>query len=168
MKSIIVIENVKRWPLALKGATVVAAKDYLVGGEWAGRRGVRVYNFCRTYGYQTVGYYVSLLAAARGHRPLPTVETLQDLRLSPVVRIVSEQMEELIQRSLAPLRGQRFELSVYFGRNLSKRYDTLSRALYEQFSVPLLRASFEQPAFFAHRFKRRKADQACTLCHTSG
>jgi hypothetical protein len=73
LKSIIVIENPKRWPLALKGATVVAAKDYLVGGEWPGRRGVRVYNFCRTYGYQTVGYYVSLLAAARGHRPLPTV-----------------------------------------------------------------------------------------------
>lgn len=144
MKSIIVIENVKRWPLALKGAEVVAAKDYLVGGEWAGRRGVRVYNFCRTYGYQTIGYYVSLIAAARGHRPLPTVETLQDLRLSPVVRIISEQMETLIQRSLAHLRGKRFELSVYFGRNLSKRYDTLSRELYAQFSVPLLRASFER------------------------
>jgi glutathione synthase/RimK-type ligase-like ATP-grasp enzyme len=144
LKSIIVIENVKRWPLTLKGAEVVAAKDYLVGGEWAGRRGVRVYNFCRTYGYQTVGYYVSLLAAARGHRPLPTVETLQDLRLSPVVRILSEQMETLIQRSLAPLRGKRFELSVYFGRNMTKRYDALARELYEQFSVPLLRASFER------------------------
>lgn len=144
MKTIIVIENPKRWPLALKGAEVVAAKDYLVGGEWAGRRGVRVYNFCRTYGYQTVGYYVSLLAAARGHRPLPTVETLQDLRLSPVVRIVSEQMETLIQRSLARLRGKRFELSVYFGRNMTKRYDALARELYEQFSVPLLRASFEK------------------------
>ena len=144
MKSIIVIENVKRWPLALKGAEVVAAKDYLVGGEWAGRRGVRVYNFCRTYGYQTIGYYVSLIAAARGHRPLPTVETLQDLRLSPVVRIISEQMDALIQRALSHLRGKRFELSVYFGRNLSKRYDGLSRELYAQFSVPLLRASFER------------------------
>lgn len=144
MKSIIVIENVKRWPLVLKGAEVVAAKDYLVGGEWAGRRGIRVYNFCRTYGYQTVGYYVSLLAAARGHRPLPTVETLQDLRLSPVVRIISEQMETLIQRSLARLRGKRFELSVYFGRNMTKHYDGLARELYEQFSVPLLRASFEK------------------------
>ena len=146
MKSIIVIENPKRWPLALTGASVVAAKDYLIGDEWAGRRNLRVYNFCRTYGYQTVGYYVSLLAEARGHRPLPTVETLQDLRLSPVVRIVSEQMEELIQRSLAKLRGKRFELSVYFGRNMSERYDALSRALYEQFSVPLLRASFERGA----------------------
>jgi glutathione synthase/RimK-type ligase-like ATP-grasp enzyme len=146
MKSIIVLENVKRWPLELRGAEVVSARDYLVGGEWAGKRNLRVYNFCRTYGYQTVGYYVSLLAAARGHRPLPTVETLQDLRLSPVVRIVSEQLEGLIQRSLARLKGPRFELSIYFGRNLSKRYDALARALYDQFSVPLLRASFEKLA----------------------
>ena len=105
------MESTRHWPLRLAGAEVVLARDYLVGGNWAGRRGLRVYNLCRTYGYQTIGYYVSLLAAARGHRPLPTVETLQDLRLSPVVRIVSEQLEELIQRSLARLQGDRFELS---------------------------------------------------------
>jgi glutathione synthase/RimK-type ligase-like ATP-grasp enzyme len=144
LKSIIVIENVRRWPLAFEGVDVVAAKDYLIGADWAGKRNLRVYNFCRTYGYQTIGYYVSLLAAARGHRPLPTVETLQDLRLSPVVRLVSEQMNELIQKSLGHLKGERFEVSVYFGRNVSKRYDPLARALYDQFSVPLLRASFEQ------------------------
>src|SRR4030095_4373574 len=76
--------------------------------------------------------------------PFPTVETLQDLRLSPVVRLVSEQLEELIQKSLARLIGTRFELSVYFGRNLAKRYDALARALHEQFPMPLLRASFEK------------------------
>lgn len=146
MKSIIVIENVRRWPLELEGAEVVSARDYLVGEQWAGKRNLRVYNFCRTYGYQTVGYYVSLLAAARSHRPLPTVETLQDLRLSPVVRIVSGQMEELIERSLARLKGPRFDLSIYFGRNFSKRYDALARALYDQFPVPLLRAGFEKSA----------------------
>src|SRR5262249_60314008 len=85
-----------------------------------------------------------VMAAARGHRPFPTVETLQDLRLSPVVRLVSEQLEGLIQRSLARLQGPRFELSVYFGRNLAKRYDALSRALHEQFPIPMLRASFEK------------------------
>lgn len=145
MKSIIVNENPKNWPLELVGAEVVAARDYLVGNAtWAARRNLRVYNLCRTYGYQTLGYYVSLLAGARGHRPVPTIETLQDLRLSPVVRIVSELLENQIQRSLAPLIGDKFELSIYFGRNLAKRYDALARSLYEQFSVPLLRASFER------------------------
>jgi glutathione synthase/RimK-type ligase-like ATP-grasp enzyme len=142
--AIVVIENPRRWPLQLQGAEVISARDYLVGGTWAGRRGLRVYNLCRTYGYQTLGYYVSLLAAARSHRPIPTVETLQDLRLAPVVRLVSQQLEDLIQRSLARLKGRRFELSVYFGRNLANRYDALSRALHQQFPVPLLRASFEK------------------------
>lgn len=123
---------------------MVSARDYLVGGSWAGRRGLRVYNLCRTYRYQTLGYYVSLLAAARGHRPFPTVETLQDLRLAPVVRLVSDELDELIQKSLARLRANRFDLSVYFGRNTAKRYDALSHALHEQFPVPLLRASFER------------------------
>jgi glutathione synthase/RimK-type ligase-like ATP-grasp enzyme len=144
LTALLVVENTRRWPLQLGGAQAVSAREYLTGGEWDERRGLRVYNFCRTYGYQTLGYYVSLLAAARGHRPIPTVETLQDLRLAPVVRLVSEQLEERIQRDLAPLKGPRFELSIYFGRNLARRYDALSRALYDQFPVPLLRASFER------------------------
>jgi glutathione synthase/RimK-type ligase-like ATP-grasp enzyme len=144
MTALVVIENAKRWSMDLQGAKVVSARDYLVGDPWVGQRGLRVYNFCRTYGYQTLGYYVSLLAAARGHRPIPTVETLQDLRLAPVVRLVSEQLEGQIQRSFSELKANRFELSIYFGRNLAKRYDTLARALYDQFSVPLLRAHFER------------------------
>jgi glutathione synthase/RimK-type ligase-like ATP-grasp enzyme len=142
LTALLVVENSRRWPLQLEGAQVVSAREYLVGGEWDHGRGLRVYNFCRTYGYQTLGYYVSLLAAARGHRPIPTVETLQDLRLAPVVRLVSQQLEDRIQRDLAPLKGLRFELSIYFGRNLAKRYDALARALHDQFPVPLLRASF--------------------------
>lgn len=144
MKAIIVVENPDRWPFQLEGAELVSASDYLVGEVWASRKHLRVYNLCRTYSYQTVGYYVSLLAAARGHRPIPTVETLQDLRLTPVVRLISAQIDVRIQRALQPLKGPRFELSIYFGRNLTKRYDALARAIYEQFPLPLLRAGFEK------------------------
>jgi len=144
VKALAVIENVKRWTMKLESAEVVSARDYLVGATWADQRGLRVYNFCRSYGYQTHGYYVSLLAAARGHRPIPTVETLQDMRLAPVVRVVSENLEDQIQHSLRPLKTDRFELSIYFGRNVAQRHDALSRALYQEFSVPLLRATFER------------------------
>jgi glutathione synthase/RimK-type ligase-like ATP-grasp enzyme len=144
MSALVVLENAKRWPLVLEEAEVVTAEDYLLQPDHAERRGVRVYNLCRTYGYQTLGYYVSLLAAARGHRPLPSVDTLQDLRVASLVRLVSEDLDALIQRSLAPLQGDRFVLSVYFGRNLAKRYDALSRALFDQYPVPLLRAAFSR------------------------
>ena len=54
---------------ALPGS-VVSAREYPASAE-ASARGVRVYNLRRSYRYQKSGYYVSLLAAARGHRPFP-------------------------------------------------------------------------------------------------
>ena len=142
MRPFVVVENPSRWALELPDAEIVSARDYLLEPRFSETRRATVFNLCRTYGYQTVGYYVSLLAAARGHRPLPSVTTLQDLGLSPLIRIVSEELDRLIQRSLATLRSDRFELSIYFGRNLARRYDRLARALFNQFPAPLLRASF--------------------------
>ena len=49
---------------------------------------------------------------------------------------------ELIQKSLAPIQSQEFVLSIYFGRNLAKRYDRLSLQLFKLFQAPFLRATF--------------------------
>jgi glutathione synthase/RimK-type ligase-like ATP-grasp enzyme len=142
MSQIVVVENTRRWPLQIPGVDVVPARAYLLDPSFSERRGVTVYNLCRTYGYQTLGYYVSLLAAARGHRPLPSVVTLQDIRTPHLLRVASEDLEELIERTLQPLKADAFELSIYFGRNVASRYDRLSRALFNQFPAPLLRARF--------------------------
>jgi glutathione synthase/RimK-type ligase-like ATP-grasp enzyme len=142
MALLFVVENPKQWPLQIPGTRIVPARDYLTQPEFIDLRRAKVFNLCRTYGYQTVGYYVSLLAAARGHKPLPSVTTIQDLRMSSVIRIVSEDLEATIQRVLQPLRSPHFELSIYFGRNMAKRYDRLCQALFNHFPAPLLRAEF--------------------------
>lgn len=142
MRKLVVVSRPSDWPLALPGVEVVAARDYLVDARWAAERGVRAYNLCRSYRYQSEGYYVSLLAAARGHRPFPSLMTVLDMKSRAVVRIVDEELEELVQRSLAEIRADRFELSVYFGRNLAKRHDRLASKLFGQFPAPLLRAVF--------------------------
>jgi glutathione synthase/RimK-type ligase-like ATP-grasp enzyme len=144
VRQLIVVENPKRWPFDMEGVEVVQARAYLVERRYAELRRAAVFNMCRRYGYQNVGYYVSLLAAARGHRPLPSVATLQALTLSPIVRLVSEDLDDLIQRNLAPLKSDEFILSVYFGRNVTQRYDRLSRALFNQFPAPFLRARFSR------------------------
>ncbi len=143
MSVLIVIENPQRWPLRVEGAEVVPARKYLSDPYYSDLRRARVVNICRSYAYQSVGYYVSLLAQARGHRALPSVETVQDLRLSPVLRLASADLDALIQSTLRPLKSKRFELSIYFGRNLVSRYDRLCHAIFEQFHAPFLRASFE-------------------------
>jgi glutathione synthase/RimK-type ligase-like ATP-grasp enzyme len=144
MKTLVVLYDPAEWPVSIPGVQLVAARDYLTAPEFSTLRRARVFNLCRSYRYQSNGYYVSLLAAARGQRPLPSVTTIQDLRSPTVLRSLAEEQEELIQRSLAPLQSDEFVLSVYFGRNPARRYDRLARALFNLFPSPLLRARFER------------------------
>lgn len=124
------------------GAEVVPARDYLTDSRFMSLRHAKVFNLCTSYSYQSVGYYVSLLAAARRHKPLPSVTTIQDLRQSAVLRIVSDELEELLQKVLVPIKANRFELSIYFGHNLASKYDRLCQALFAHFPAPLMRAEF--------------------------
>lgn len=144
MHRLIVVERPDRWPFEIPGVEVVSAREYLTAARLADVPRATVLNFCRSFAKNTTGYYVSLLAAARGHRPLPSVTTVQSLSVDSVVRVAADDLGDLVQSSFEPLRSDQFELSVYFGRNVAKRYAKLSRALYGHFPVPYLRARFRR------------------------
>ena len=142
MPILIVVDDPKKWPFQIPDVEVLDAWSYLTLPEYSDLRSVKLINLCRSYGYQRTGYYVSLLAEARGHKPLPSVTTIQDMKTQAMVRLVSEDLEELMQQSLAPIQSDKFTLSVYFGRNLARRYDRLSLHLFNLFQTPMLRAQF--------------------------
>ena len=144
MTVLFVVDEPTEWPLELTDVSVIAARQYLTDPDIAPSRGTKVFNLCQSYRYQSTGWYVSLLAAARGHRPFPGVGNIVDMRSPALVRVVSEDLDALIQRMLKPLLSDRFTLSVYFGRNVAKRYDPLARQVYNLFQAPLLRAKFER------------------------
>lgn len=142
MPTLIVVNNAKEWPFDIPGVQVVEARAYLTQPQFGEMRSVKLFNLCRSYRYQSTGYYVTLLATARGHKPLPNIQTMQDMKSQTVVRFVSEDLEELIQSSLQPIHSDQFTLSIYFGRNLARRYDRLCLHLFNLFQAPLLRAHF--------------------------
>lgn len=142
MRQLIVVSRLEDWPLEIPGVEKLTARAYLTQPQWSALRSARVYNLCRSYRYQTNGYYVSLLAAARGHKPLPAINTIQDFKSRNVGRLALAGLGKLVEQSLKPLQSDQFVLSVYFGRNLAKRHAQLARALYGLFPAPLLRAEF--------------------------
>lgn len=142
MALFIVVNNPNNWPLNIPGVEIISAKAYLTDPVFSDLRGAKVFNLCRSYRYQSLGYYVSLLAAARGHNPLPSVMTIQDMKLQTMIRFVSDEIDELIQKSLSLIQAKEFTLSIYFGRNLAKKYDKLCLHLFNLFPSPLLRAHF--------------------------
>jgi glutathione synthase/RimK-type ligase-like ATP-grasp enzyme len=144
--NLFVVNNPKDWPLDIPDVEIVPARAYLTDVRYNALRRAKVFNVCKSYRYQSLGYYVSLLAAARGHRPLPSISTIQDFKSMTMVRYASDDLDELIQESLSGIHSDKFTLSIYFGRNLARRYDRLSAHLFSLFQAPLLRANFVRHA----------------------
>jgi glutathione synthase/RimK-type ligase-like ATP-grasp enzyme len=142
MPILIVVTYPNKWPLRIPGVEIVSAKAYLLDPAYSELRGAKVFNLCRSYRYQSLGYYVSLIATARGHNPLPTVMTIQDMKSQRIIRYVSDELDELIQKSLDSIQTRKFTLSVYFGRNVAKKYNRLAQHLFNLFPAPLLRVHF--------------------------
>ena len=143
MSILIVVDDPEDWPLAEdNGLAVVGALRYLADPAYGDDRAARVCNLCSPTHYQSLGYYVSLLADARGHQPWPRPGTIEDLQSQHLVQILTAQLLQLVDQSLAPLHSDRFELSVYFGRNPAARYDVLAGQLFSLLQAPLLRVRF--------------------------
>jgi glutathione synthase/RimK-type ligase-like ATP-grasp enzyme len=142
MSTLVVVHNRADWPLQIPNIEVVNARAYLTDPTFSKLRGARVFNLCKSYRYQSLGYYVSLLAAARGHKPIPSISAIQDMKSPTIIRIASEELEELIEKSFPNIVSDKFVLSIYFGRNVAKKYDRLSSQLFKEFEAPFLRAHF--------------------------
>ena len=67
--------------LAALGAPfrMMTTRDYVLQPKLLSGSRPKIINLARSYNYQTDGYYASLLGEARGHRVIPTVETMLDL-----------------------------------------------------------------------------------------
>lgn len=138
MQKIIVVNNPKSWKIKIAGVEVVSAKDYLTNPEFTKLKNLRVFNLCKEYLYQSKGYYVSLLAEARGHKVSPKVKNIQDIKAPAIVKIISEELDDLLQRSLKSHTSQELVLQVYFGQNTIKKYTELSAELHRLFQAPFI------------------------------
>ena len=142
MQKIVIVDNPETWKIKAANLAIISSYDYLTNPDWAKAKKLRIFNLCASYSYQSKGYYVSLLAEARGHKPLPSVRNILDVQKPFVVKLMSDDFDEHVQRSLMDLRSNEFTLSVYFGRNMNKKYDDISNLLYRTFRVPFLRVKF--------------------------
>ncbi|TBW29148.1 RimK family protein [Gramella sp. KN1008] len=142
MNKYIVVNNPETWTISPEHVKVISSRDYLTNPEFSKLKKARIFNLCKDYSYQSKGYYVSLLAEARGHMAIPTVKNIVDLGEPKLVKIVSEDFDDLIQQSLKNIRSQEFTLSIYFGQNVAAKYKELSAMFFRHFQIPFLRVKF--------------------------
>ncbi|WP_300438134.1 RimK family protein [Christiangramia sp.] len=142
MNKYIVVNQPETWTFASEHVQIISSKDYLTNPEFSKLKKARIFNLCKDYSYQSKGYYVSLLAEARGHLAIPNIKNLVDLAEPKLVKIVSEEFDDLIQQSFKSIKSQEFTLSIYFGQNVAAKYKELSAMFFRHFQIPFLRVKF--------------------------
>lgn len=142
LSNIIVVRNPKNWNLAIEGVKVVSSRDYVTSTSYQSLKNVRIFNLSNSYHYQKMGYYVSLLAAARDHRVIPNITTLHDFSSLSLIRSLSGYIDEDIQTSLKDVTSNKLTIFVYFSKSVDPKYRQLAHKLYHFFEAPLLQIDF--------------------------
>ncbi len=142
---VIVVENPADWGAYYPSTQVVAARDYLREPLGSSER-THVINLCRSYKYLGSGYYVSLLAEARGHRVIPSVRSINGLRRRALYGLDIEDLNQKLAQVLSASErdSNDFGILVYFGQTAHALLQDLARQVFELFPCPLLRIEFRR------------------------
>ena len=114
---LIIVEKSSDFRWSVPGVRVITAQDFIAEGPGLLQRPRRIINLCRSYAYLSIGYYVSLLAEARGERVTPSMEAITDLQ----VKAVQAQKLAGLERCLGPLASvpkavEAMRIQVFFGQ----------------------------------------------------
>jgi glutathione synthase/RimK-type ligase-like ATP-grasp enzyme len=144
MRKLIIVENPDFWNFKLEDVQVITPSRYIAEPELQTAKGLRILNLCKSYQYQSIGYYVSLLAEARKHNVLPEVSTVQDFRFPSILREDFEDFDDLIQQTFKNEEKDKVEFDVYLGMAQHENYNRLAKQLFMYAQVPCLTVTFSK------------------------
>lgn len=144
MQNIVVVDRPQDWsPTA--DVEIVAARAYLREPRYIDpKSSFKVINLCAKHAYQSVGYYVSLLASARGHKVTPPVGTPQDVKSRGFLESVDGELGSLAKRAFEGERTDRAITTSFFGEAEHSPHSRLTRKLFGLLDIPLFRAHFSE------------------------
>ena len=139
--TLVVVNRPGELPPEVGGAKVLTARSYL-SDDTPFASGTRVINLCRYDRYQSDGYYVSLLAEARGHVSLPEMRLLGDLHGDVPATLTDPAFGDLVQEQLAQHPRKTYTLDAIFGVDPSHGHDALAAELFARLPAPAMRVGF--------------------------
>ena len=145
MSWIIVVDNLKDFPNADTPHKVITTSDYIVRPKLFENDRAKVVNLSRSYAYQSKGYYTSLLGEARGHRVLPEVQTMLELREAKLYQHVIPELEDTLNRcySKARLEKRECRILVCFGLVRESAFESFGKLLFDWYRCPAIEVSVE-------------------------
>lgn len=143
MNSVIVLlDDLNDWRPYYKTSSTLTVSDYLKHKP-AGKETRLVINLSNSYGYNSEGYYCSLLAQARGQKVIPSVEIINKLETGTGIRMdrnLQRMFYQWIQKN--GITDDVWYLNIYFGTCREKGLEKIARFIFDNYPCPVLRVTF--------------------------
>ena len=142
---VILVDTPKDFPNADTPHKVITTRDYLARATLFSGARPQIINLSRSFNYQTRGYYCSLLAGARGHRVIPSVETIMDLGARQLYAQALPELDDALVKALASADDKTApsRILAYFGAVEDNRFDRFGRLLFDWFRCPVLEVTVD-------------------------
>ncbi len=120
----------------------IRANEYFENQAFYRTKNTRVFNFCQSYDYQSIGYYVSLLGLARNQVTYPSAGFLRDIHNHQVIKSVGQEINDLIQKTFKGYDQAMISINSFFGRTENPTYQKLINSLNRLYRTPLVSYHF--------------------------
>jgi len=137
---LIVVDKPQDWTAYYPSDNVISVQAYISRSDDYKVANTHVINLCRSYKYLTNGYYCSLLAEARGHKVIPSIRSINDLRNKSLYSLDIENLNQILEKALQDRHneGDTLIIKLFFGTPDIPQLESLGRQIFELFSCPIL------------------------------
>ncbi|EKE87577.1 RimK family protein [Idiomarina xiamenensis] len=134
----IIVDDISDWQPYYPSQSLVTASEYLQQQHPKSR--THALNLCADLSYLSTGYYVSLLAEARGQRIMPSVSTINDLANFSHYQLLLSDLDKQLTRFLDSEKQQApVSFLICFGQSQQPQLNTFARQLFERYPCPIMR-----------------------------
>ncbi|MGQ4276973.1 RimK family protein [Pseudidiomarina sp. E22-M8] len=136
--ALIILDSITDWQPYYPSQSIVTASDYLLQQDAKARP--QLLNLCGDLSYLSTGYYVSLLAEARGQRVLPSVSTINDLaNFSHYQLLLPANTDKQISKYLAQQSpSERHRILICFGQTEDPQLTNFARQIFDLYPCPII------------------------------
>lgn len=143
IKYIIVTDKAKNTIASHPDRLILSEKEFIENNTGIDLRKIgktKVINLCSNFEYLSKGYYVSLLAEARGMRCTPNVANIVSLNWKRNYQSSLPELNELLKKHYNEPAAEPLSrtYSTYFGRHDNPKVEPIARRLFDLFRFPII------------------------------
>ncbi len=140
----VVVDKLSDWAPYFPSQEVISFEQYLSKDFSQIKHTIRVLNLCKNTKALGQGYYCSLLAEARGHKVVPSINVLNDVRRKALYSLRLENLSLPLQRLEKNAETGQASLTIFLGETLDESFADLGKTIFERLPAPLIKVTLEK------------------------